>query len=163
VGEREDQDQQRLEARLGRIRHKVLVLSGKGGVGKSTVAVNIAASLARDGKRVGLLDVDLHGPSVPTMLRLTSEGIATDDGVLAPIEIGDLKVMSLGFLLRDQREAVIWRGPLKAGVIRQFLADVEWGDLDYLVVDAPPGTGDEPLSVCQLVGSTARAVIVTTP
>jgi ATP-binding protein involved in chromosome partitioning len=163
LSEQEDQERQRLEARLGRIRHKVLVLSGKGGVGKSTVAVNIAASLVRAGKRVGLLDVDLHGPSVPTMLRLTAEGIATDDGALAPIEIGDLKVMSLGFLLRDQREAVIWRGPLKAGVIRQFLADVEWGDLDYLVVDAPPGTGDEPLSVCQLVGSTARAVIVTTP
>lgn len=163
MGEREDQEQLRLNDRLGRIRHKVLVLSGKGGVGKSTVAVNIAASLVRAGKRVGLLDVDLHGPSVPTMLRLTSEGIATDDGVLAPIEIGDLKVMSLGFLLRDQREAVIWRGPLKAGVIRQFLADVEWGDLDYLVVDAPPGTGDEPLSICQLVGSSARAVIVTTP
>jgi Mrp family chromosome partitioning ATPase/predicted Fe-Mo cluster-binding NifX family protein len=163
VGEREDQDQQRLEARLGRIRHKVLVLSGKGGVGKSTVAVNIAASLARDGKRVGLLDVDLHGPSVPTMLRLTSEEVPTDDGALAPIEIGDLKVMSLGLLLRDQREAVIWRGPLKATVIRQFLADVAWGDLDYLVVDAPPGTGDEPLSVCQLVGPSAHAVIVTTP
>jgi Mrp family chromosome partitioning ATPase/predicted Fe-Mo cluster-binding NifX family protein len=163
LGEREDQEQQRLEARLGRIRHKVLVLSGKGGVGKSTVAVNIAASLVRAGKRVGLLDVDLHGPSVPTMLRLTAEGIPTDDGALVPIEIGDLKVMSLGFLLRDQREAVIWRGPLKASVIRQFLADVEWGDLDYLVVDAPPGTGDEPLSICQLVGSSARAVIVTTP
>jgi ATP-binding protein involved in chromosome partitioning len=163
LGEREDQEQQRLTERLGRIRHKVLVLSGKGGVGKSTVAVNIAASLARAGKRVGLLDVDLHGPSVPTMLRLTAEGIPTDDGALVPIEIGDLKVMSLGFLLRDQREAVIWRGPLKANVIRQFLADVEWGDLDYLVVDAPPGTGDEPLSVCQLVGSSARAVIVTTP
>lgn len=163
MGEREDKDQQRLEARLGRIRHKVLVLSGKGGVGKSTVAVNIAASLARAGRRVGLLDVDLHGPSVPTMLRLTAESIPTDDGALVPIEIGDLKVMSLGFLLRDQREAVIWRGPLKANVIRQFLADVEWGDLDYLVVDAPPGTGDEPLSVCQLVGPSARAVIVTTP
>jgi len=163
VGEQEDQERQRLEARLGRIRHKVLVLSGKGGVGKSTVAVNIAASLARAGKRVGLLDVDLPGPSVPTMLRLSTEGIPTDDGALVPIEIGDLKVMSLGLLLRDQREAVIWRGPLKAGVIRQFLADVAWGDLDYLVVDAPPGTGDEPLSVCQLVGPSARAVIVTTP
>lgn len=163
MSEQEDQERQRLEARLGRIRHKVLVLSGKGGVGKSTVAVNIAALLARAGKRVGLLDVDLHGPSVPTMLRLSTEGIPTDDGALVPIEIGDLKVMSLGFLLRDQREAVIWRGPLKAGVIRQFLADVAWGDLDYLVVDAPPGTGDEPLSVCQLIGPSARAVIVTTP
>ena len=99
VGEREDQEQQRLEARLGLIRHKVLVLSGKGGVGKSTVAVNIAASLARAGKRVGLLDVDLHGPSVPTMLRLTTESVQTEDGALAPIEIGDLKVMSIGFLL----------------------------------------------------------------
>jgi ATP-binding protein involved in chromosome partitioning len=163
VEEREDQERQRLEARLGRIRHKVLVLSGKGGVGKSTVAVNIAAALVCAGKQVGLLDVDLHGPSVPTMLRLSTEGIQSDDGALVPMEIGGLKVMSLGLLLRDQREAVIWRGPLKAGVIRQFLADVAWGDLDYLVIDAPPGTGDEPLSVCQLVGSSARAVIVTTP
>jgi ATP-binding protein involved in chromosome partitioning len=163
VGEPKDEEQQRLEARLALIRHKVLVLSGKGGVGKSTVAVNIAVALARAGKRVGLLDVDLHGPSVPTMLRLPTDGVATDDGALAPIEIGDVKVMSLGLLLRDQREAVIWRGPLKAGVIRQFFADVAWGDLDYLVVDAPPGTGDEPLSVCQLIGPSARAVIVTTP
>jgi ATP-binding protein involved in chromosome partitioning len=164
VEKRDDQEQeQRLAAQLSRIRHTVLVLSGKGGVGKSTVAVNLAVSLARAGRRVGLLDVDLHGPSVPTMLRLSTEGVATDDGAFVPIEIGDLKVMSLGLLLRDQREAVIWRGPLKAGVIRQFLADVAWGDLDYLVVDAPPGTGDEPLSICQLVGPAARAVIVTTP
>jgi ATP-binding protein involved in chromosome partitioning len=156
-------DRRKLEARLGSIRHKVLVLSGKGGVGKSTVAVNLAVSLMEAGKRVGILDVDIHGPSVPTMLGLEGETVQSHDGALVPVELGELKVMSLGFLLRDPREAVIWRGPLKMGIIKQFLADVEWGELDYLVVDAPPGTGDEPLSVCQLVGKAASAVIVTTP
>lgn len=139
------------------------MLSGKGGVGKSTVAVNLAVSLTLAGKRVGLMDVDIHGPSVPTMLGMEGETVLTHDGSLLPVELGELKVMSLGFLLRDPREAVIWRGPMKMGVIEQFMADVEWGDLDFLVVDAPPGTGDEPLSVCQLIGKGAAALIVTTP
>ncbi|MDD5556986.1 MAG: Mrp/NBP35 family ATP-binding protein [bacterium] len=157
-------DRRALERRLRRIRHTIIVLSGKGGVGKSTVAVNLAVALGLDGRRVGLLDIDIHGPSVPKMLRLERASVeAADDGSIVPVEIGGLKVMSIGFLLRDRDEAVIWRGPLKTGVIRQFLRDVAWGDLDYLVVDSPPGTGDEPLSVCQLVGEAAGAVIVTTP
>lgn len=161
--EQEMEERRQLESRLSRIRHKVIVLSGKGGVGKSTVAVNIAAALALAGKRVGLLDVDIHGPSVPTMLGLEkARPEATEEG-LVPIDIDGLKVMSIGFLLRSQDDAVIWRGPMKMNVIKQFLRDVIWGDLDYLIVDSPPGTGDEPLSVVQLLGVVDGAVIVTTP
>jgi len=161
--EEEFEDRRKLQSRLCRIRHKVIVLSGKGGVGKSTVAVNLATALMLSGKRVGLLDVDIHGPSVPTMLGLERESVhGCEDGLL-PIELGDMKVMSLGFLLRNQDDAVIWRGPMKMGVIKQLLKDVVWGDLDYLIIDSPPGTGDEPLSVCQLIGALDGAVIVTTP
>ena len=156
-------DRQQLASRLCRIRHKILVLSGKGGVGKSTVAVNLAVSLTLAGKRVGLLDVDIHGPSVPKMLHLEDASVQVAGGSIVPVELGDLKVMSIGFLLRNQDDAVIWRGPMKMGVIKQFLTDVEWGELDYLVVDAPPGTGDEPLSVCQLIEDADGAVVVTTP
>lgn len=156
-------DRRRLEARLCRIQHKIVVLSGKGGVGKSTVAVNLATALALTGLRVGLLDVDIHGPSVPTMLGLEHETLKGTEGELFPVEFGGLKVMSIGFLLQNPDHAVIWRGPMKMGVIKQFLTDVNWGDLDYLIVDAPPGTGDEPLSLCQLIQPLDGAVIVTTP
>ena len=156
-------DRRNLHRRLCRIEHKILVLSGKGGVGKSTVAVNLAVALMGKGRRVGLLDVDIHGPSVPTMLALEGEQILAEGDCLLPVELGELKVMSIGFLLRRREEAVIWRGPMKMGVIKQFLKDVEWGDLDYLIVDAPPGTGDEPLSVCQLIEEADGAIIVTTP
>jgi Mrp family chromosome partitioning ATPase len=156
-------DRRKLQARLCRIRNKIVVLSGKGGVGKSTVAVNLATALALNGLRVGLLDVDIHGPSVPTMLGLEHETLKGNEGELSPVEFGGLKVMSIGFLLQNQDDAVIWRGPMKMGVIKQFLTDVNWGDLDYLIVDAPPGTGDEPLSLCQLIQPLDGAVIVTTP
>lgn len=156
---------QRLQSRLCKIKHRIAVLSGKGGVGKSTVAVNLATSLALSGKRVGLLDVDIHGPSVPTMLGLDAENVrpgVCEDGIL-PLELGTLKVMSIGFLLANQDDAVILRGPAKIGVIQQFLRDVVWGDLDFLIIDSPPGTGDEPLSVIQTIGDVQGAVIVTTP
>jgi len=159
----EFEDRQKLQSRLCRIRHKVVVLSGKGGVGKSTVAVNLATALMMSGKRVGLLDVDIHGPSIPTMLGLEHEEMLSSEDGLLPVELGEMKVMSLGFLLENPDDAVIWRGPRKMGVIKQFLKDIVWGDLDYLIVDAPPGSGDEPLSVCQLIGSLDGAVIVTTP
>lgn len=152
-----------MRRQLARISHKIVVMSGKGGVGKSTVAVNLAMALTLAGKKVGLLDVDLHGPSVPTMLHLERNLYGTEEGRILPVEIGDLKVMSVGVLLPDADAAVIWRGPMKIGVIRQLLADVEWGDLDYLVVDCPPGTGDEPLSICQMLPDADGAVIVTTP
>lgn len=156
-------DRQELGQRLCQIKHKVLVLSGKGGVGKSTVAVNLAVSLSLSGKRVGLLDVDIHGPSVPKMLRLEGAPVLNEGGVMLPIEVGDMKVLSLGFFLRNTDDAVIWRGPMKMGVIKQFLKDADWGELDYLVIDSPPGTGDEPLSICQLIENADGAVIVTTP
>jgi Mrp family chromosome partitioning ATPase len=152
-----------LQSRLCRIRHKIIVLSGKGGVGKSTVAVNLAISLANAGMRVGLLDVDIHGPSIPTMLGLENEKLQGDADGLSPIVVGNLVVMSIGFILRNHDEAVIWRGPLKMAAIRQFLTDVVWGDLDCLVIDSPPGTGDEVLSVCQLIGDLDGAIVVTTP
>ncbi len=157
------QERQKLQSRLCRIKRKIVVLSGKGGVGKSTVAVNLAAALMLSGKRVGLLDIDIHGPSIPTMLGLERETVINDEDGLLPIELGDMKIMSLGFLLRNQDDAVIWRGPMKMGVIKQFLMDVAWGELDYLIIDSPPGTGDEPLSLCQLIDPLDGAVIVTTP
>ncbi len=159
----ESLEQQALQQRMGHIRHKILVMSGKGGVGKSTVAANLAISLALAGKKVGLLDVDIHGPSIPKMLKLDDADVQVKDGTIQPVEKAGLKVMSIGFLLRDRDDAVIWRGPMKMGAIKQFLKDVDWGDLDYLIIDSPPGTGDEPLSVCQLAAPVDGAVIVTTP
>ncbi|MEN6332399.1 MAG: P-loop NTPase [Smithella sp.] len=156
-------DRRRLQAKLCRIKHKIVVLSGKGGVGKSTVAVNLATALMLSGLRVGLLDVDISGPSIPTMLGLENASLKGSSDGLFPVELGDMKIMSPGFLLQNPDDAVIWRGPMKMGIIRQFLTDVEWGDLDYLIVDAPPGTGDEPLSLCQLIQPLDGAVIVTTP
>lgn len=156
-------ERQQLQSRLCRIKHRIIVLSGKGGVGKSTVAVNLAVSLARSGKRVGLLDVDIHGPSIPTMLGLENPQLQVSENGMMPVAVGNLVVMSLGFILRNHDEAVIWRGPLKMTAIRQFLTDVAWGDLDCLVVDSPPGTGDEVMSVCQLIGNLDGAVLVTTP
>ena len=152
----------RLKAAMQRIKHKIVVMSGKGGVGKSTVAVNLAVALALSGKKVGLLDVDIHGPSVPQMLNLQNTGVMMDGDKILPQEIGSLKVISLGFMIDDPDGAIVWRGPMKIGVIKQLIGDVEWGELDYLVIDSPPGTGDEPLTVCQLI-SDASAIIVTTP
>jgi Mrp family chromosome partitioning ATPase len=169
-GADESQDAQRqldeaaLKRRMADISHKLLVLSGKGGVGKSTVAANLAVALWLRGKHVGLLDVDVHGPSIPGILGLADSDVRIDERQLVPVRVGEnLSVMSIGFLLPTNKDAVIWRGPRKHGVIRQFLQDVAWGPLDYLVVDSPPGTGDEPLAVAELVGAGAEAVLVTTP
>lgn len=159
----EFQERQKLQARLCKIQHKILVMSGKGGVGKSTVAVNIAVALMLSGKRVGLLDVDIHGPSIPTMLGIEEDTIQGDGENFIPIQANGLKVISIGFCLHSQDDAIIFRGPRKMGVIKQFLMNAVWGDLDYLIIDAPPGTGDEPLSVCQLIGELDGAVVVTTP
>jgi len=162
--ELEYRERQALAQRMCQIGHKLLILSGKGGVGKSTVAANLALSLAAAGKEVGLLDVDIHGPSIPQLMGLEGGHLLTHGDELVPLRAApNLKVISIGFLLPSNREAVIWRGPMKYGVIRQFLKDVDWGRLDYLVIDSPPGTGDEPLSVAQLVGQPARAILVTTP
>lgn len=156
-------DRQKLQSRLCRIRHKIVVLSGKGGVGKSMVAVNVAVALTIRGNDVGLLDIDVHGPSIPTMLGLEGQAIGGSEDGMLPVSLGRLKVMSAGFLLKSQDDAVIWRGPMKMNAIKQFLKDVAWGDLDYLIIDSPPGTGDEPLAICRLIGDMDGAVIVTTP
>jgi ATP-binding protein involved in chromosome partitioning len=148
---------------LSRIKHKLVVMSGKGGVGKSSLAVNLALGLSMKGYKVGLMDVDLHGPSIPRMLGLNGRKPLPSHGGISPIPFSDhLKVISIEVLMPGQDNPVIWRGPLKIGVIRQFIADVIWGDLDYLVIDSPPGTGDEPLTVAQTIPE-AQAIIVTTP
>jgi ATP-binding protein involved in chromosome partitioning len=149
---------------LSHIGRKYVVLSGKGGVGKSTVAVNLAVGLALRGKKTGLLDSDLHGPSVPKMLGLEQFSAPGDETHLTPAELydGRLKVMSVQFLLQNLHESVIWRGPLKHAVISQFIGHTVWGDLDFLIIDSPPGTGDEPLSVIQ-TAKPDGAIIVTTP
>ena len=153
-----------LVTRLAQIKHKIMILSGKGGVGKSTVAVNIAVALAMEGKQIGILDVDFHGPSIPTLLKLNGNPVkAGEDGILPVDFVEGIKVMSLGFLMQEQDKAVIWRGPMKINVIKQLLAEVDWGYLDFLILDFPPGTGDEPLSVAQLIPDADGAIIVTTP
>ncbi len=150
---------------MSEIARKYIVMSGKGGVGKSSVAVNLAVWLSTQDKQVGLLDADIHGPSVPTLLAVNGRRLVSDDGQrVLPIEYSEtLKVISVGFMLSNDNEPVIWRGPMKHNLIQQFVENVEWGRLDYLVVDCPPGTGDEPLSVIQVLGGADGAVIVTTP
>ena len=149
-----------------RIQNTLMVLSGKGGVGKSTIAVNLAAGLAARDRQVGILDIDLHGPSVPKLLKLEGAQIrGTTANGMVPVRYSDnLKVLSIEFLVQeDPGEAVIWRGPMKHRMIKQFIGEADWGDLDFLVVDAPPGTGDEPLSICQMAPPRSKAIIVTTP
>jgi len=146
-----------------RAKHVLMVLSGKGGVGKSTVAVNVAAALARSLK-VGLLDADLHGPNVPKLLGIEGATMPVRDGKIQPVPTPyNLAVVSIAFGLPDVDTPLIWRGPLKMKAIRQLLEEVDWGELDLLVVDLPPGTGDEPLSVAQVVGEVDAALVVTTP
>jgi ATP-binding protein involved in chromosome partitioning len=139
----------------------VLVMSGKGGVGKSTTAANLALALRRLGKKVGLLDADMYGPSVPTMFGISGRPISSGEKI-QPLVRFDVKLMSIGFLLDDEKAAVVWRGPMLHGALLQFLKDVDWGDLDYLLLDLPPGTGDIALTLSQKLRSSG-AVIVTTP
>lgn len=152
-----------IEDNLKGITHILVVMSGKGGVGKSTVAANLALAFALKGKRVGLLDCDLHGPTIPTLLGIEKAAPLTTKEGIQPITISGVKVMSMAFLLPGPDSPVIWRGPVKMKLIRDFLGKVCWGELDYLVIDLPPGTGDEPLSIGQLIPNSDGAVIVTTP
>ncbi|MGB6864399.1 MAG: Mrp/NBP35 family ATP-binding protein [Candidatus Aminicenantaceae bacterium] len=148
---------------LAKIKNRLLVFSGKGGVGKSTVAANLALALARKGLRIGLLDVDIHGPNLAKMLGVEGKQMDfSSDGIKAVNVDKNLKLVSMSFLLQDPSIPVIWRGPMKMKAIQQFLGDVDWGELDWLIIDSPPGTGDEPLSVAQLIPATG-AVVVTTP
>ncbi|GAB7022662.1 Mrp/NBP35 family ATP-binding protein [Salidesulfovibrio brasiliensis] len=148
---------------LGNIKHKLFVMSGKGGVGKSSVAVNIAAALAEKGYKVGILDVDIHGPSVPTLLGITGTLDIERGSLVVPKKYNEnLFVVSMESLLEDPDQAVLWRGPMKTSAIRQFVSDVQWGELDFLVIDSPPGTGDEPMTVLKTVPE-ALSIVVTTP
>jgi len=150
---------------LRKIRHQVIVMSGKGGVGKSTVAVNLAAAFAEKGWKVGLLDLDLTNPNVPLMVHLEgSRPRGSAEGRIEPVKLREnLSVMSTAFFLDDRKEAIVWRGPIKMKMIQDFLGQVAWGELDVLVVDLPPGTGDEPLSIAQLLKDADGVVVVTTP
>jgi ATP-binding protein involved in chromosome partitioning len=148
---------------LGKIKNKILVMSGKGGVGKTSTSVNLSIALADKGYRVGIIDVDLHGPDIPRMLGLEGTPQVNENKKLSPISYSEnLKAISIESFTPNKDDAIIWRGPLKFSAIKQFIGDIDWGNLDFLVIDAPPGTGDEPLTVAQTI-SDAKAIIVTTP
>jgi len=160
------EQEKKLRARMSKIKHKIAVISGKGGVGKSTLTVNLAVAFAMHGhaNRVGILDADIHGPSVPKIIGLEGQRLqAGPPGIFPATGLLGIRVVSIEFLLPDENAPVIWRGPLKMTAIRQFLSDIEWGNLDFLFVDLPPGTGDEPLSVAQLLPEMDGVVIVTIP
>ncbi len=163
--EKEAHSERLLKEAVGRIRHKFMVMSGKGGVGKSTVAANLAVILAKDGYEVGLLDADVHGPNIPKMLGLDFKTLGGSGDRIEPVPYynTNLKVVSMAFLLPNSDTPIVWRGPLKHGAFKQFLTEVYWGDLDYLIVDLPPGTGDEPLSIAHLIEKVDGSIIVTTP
>jgi len=163
--QQQDKMREKINQRMDKIKHKLIIISGKGGVGKSMVAVNLAYGLLFQGKTVGILDIDIHGPSLAKMVGIEDRKLkVSDNEVIEPIAISPhLKVVTIASLLKDSDTPVIWRGPLKMKLISQFLGDVNWGKLDYLVIDSPPGTGDEPLSIVQLVPGLSGAIIVTTP
>lgn len=159
-----NEDNEKITTTLDKIKNRILVFSGKGGVGKSTVAVNLGLALSEKQLKVGLLDVDIHGPNLTKMLGVEGKRLesAGENRILPVAVTKNLSLISMAFLLQDADTPVIWRGPLKMKLIQQFLGDVVWGELDYLIIDSPPGTGDEPLSVAQLIPATG-AIIVTTP
>lgn len=156
------EQEQKIKERMTNIRHKIIVMSGKGGVGKTTFAVNLAYYLSKKGKKVGLLDIDIHGPNVAKMLGIEGKKLSGSEEEIYPVEVEENLVVVSIALVGYGDKPIIWRGPLKAGAIRQFLADVRWGNLDYLVIDSPPGTGDEPLTVAQAIPDITGAVIVAT-
>jgi len=162
--EKRIEDAKKIQENLNKIKHKIIVMSGKGGVGKSTVATNLAFVLSQQGYEVGLLDIDINGPDIAKMLGIEDERLRTLDAKIEPVIVPPyLKVVSMAFLIEDRDAPVIWRGPIKMGAINQFLRDVNWGNLDYLIIDLPPGTGDEPLSIAQLIPNCDGTIIVTTP
>ena len=162
--EKEVHSEKLLRKIMGRIKHKFMVMSGKGGVGKSTVAANLAVTLAKNGCTVGLLDADIHGPDIPKMLGLDLRSLeGSPDGIEPIFYSPNLKVISMAFLLQDTDSPIVWRGPMKHNAFKQFLSEVNWGDLDYLIVDLPPGTGDEPMSIAQLIEDVDGSIVVTTP
>lgn len=164
LSEKDIEEQTRLSDSLARIKHVIIIMSGKGGVGKSTVSSNLAIALSMAGHQTGLMDIDITGPNIPKMFHVEDEKLTADGDLLKPVIVPpSLKLMSMAFLLPDRDSAIMWRGPIKMTAVKQFIEDVNWGDLDYLIVDMPPGTGDEALSIVQLIPKADGAVIVTTP
>jgi len=158
-----NEDEIKISETLDKVKNRLLVFSGKGGVGKSTIAANLALALSQKGMQVGLLDVDIHGPNLAKMMGVEDKKLINDQYKLLPVSItSNLKLISTAFLLDTPDSPIIWRGPMKMKIIQQFISDVDWGDLDWMICDSPPGTGDEPLSIAQLIPATS-AVIVTTP
>ncbi|HDS44534.1 MAG TPA: ATP-binding protein [Methanomicrobia archaeon] len=162
--EKKQQQEDAVAASMAKVKYKIMVMSGKGGVGKTTVAANLAFALGMQGLEVGLMDADIHGPDIPKILGIEDKRPEISGDMIKPIPVTPrLRAMSIGFLLPDRDSPVIWRGPMKMNAIRQFLSEVDWGDMDYLIIDLPPGTGDEPLSVAQLLKKVDGSIIVTTP
>jgi Mrp family chromosome partitioning ATPase len=157
-------ESEEIKRNISSIKHKIIVMSGKGGVGKSTISSNLSVFLSNEGFKTGLLDIDLHGPSIPKLLGLSGNSFEIIADKIIPVDYSStLKVFSIGFMLKSENESIIWRGPKKHSMIRQFLKDVEWSNLDYLIIDSPPGTGDEQLSIIQSIDDLDGAVLVTTP
>ena len=164
TGEEIEEETRRLRT-LENIKHVIIVISGKGGVGKSTVSANIAETLSMQGYQTGIMDVDITGPNIPKMFHVEDEKLSVDDNrLLVPVDVPpSLKLVSMAFLLPSKDSALTWRGPVRSSAVQQFIEDVNWGPLDYLIVDMPPGTGDEALSIIQLIPKADGTVIVTTP
>jgi Mrp family chromosome partitioning ATPase len=159
----QSEEDKRIQETLSKIKHKIAILSGKGGTGKTTVTVNIAQTLSNKGYKVGVLDADITGPNIPLMFGAEFEQLTTEDNKIVPIEAHGVKIVSMEFLLEDKSKAIIWRGPMKIKGLKQLIADVKWGELDFLIVDLPPGSSDEPLSIVQTIKDLDGMVVVTTP
>lgn len=158
------EQEMRLYEQMGKVKYKIAVMSGKGGVGKSTVAANLAEAFQKKGMVTGIMDVDIHGPNIPKLFGVEGKEVMIDEGKMVPVfSKNGIKVMSMGFLIETNDKPIIWRGPQKSGAIKQFMADVAWGDLDVLIIDNPPGTGDEPLTVLQTLPNVDAVIMVTTP
>lgn len=157
------EEDKKIEETLSKIKYKIAVLSGKGGTGKTTVTVNIAQALSDKGYKIGVLDADVTGPNIPLMFGVEDDQITTKDNKIIPIKSGKVKIVSMEFLLQDKSKAIIWRGPMKIKALKQLLSEVNWGELDFLIVDLPPGSSDEPLSIVQTIKDLDGMVVVTTP
>ena len=155
--------QNEVDDRLSRIRYKIAIASGKGGVGKSTVTVNLAAALRSLGYKVGIMDGDITGPDIPKLLGIEDQKLVASPSGLEPADAGGIKAISMALLLQSRDSPVVWRGPMKMAALKQFIEEVNWGDLDFLLVDLPPGTSDEPISIAQLIPGLDGAIVVTTP
>lgn len=159
----QQKEKEQIAEAMGKIKNKIMIMSNKGGVGKSTVAANLARALANKGFKTGVLDIDLHGPSQAQLFAIKNKKHSANGNMIEPFVVGNVKIITAAGFLEDESQPLIWRGPLKISLIKQFLKDVNWGELDYLVIDSPPGTGDEPLTIGQILPNLTGIIIVTTP